>query len=228
MTFKNDFYDRISALRSNPPFQFPQNAIPPEFRRAAVLIPFWADENDIYVLLTRRSRNLSQHKGETAFPGGRLEPGESWTEGALREANEEVGIAPEAVEVLGELDDAWSGAGHHIRPIVGWLKARPELRANPAEVSELLIASVTELLRPNARSEETITRNGNQYTNTTLSWTGGDAYGLSADLLLEALEWGLGQQPARGETRGEARLKDLRTYFPLQSRGVSNRRDSSR
>ena len=210
MPSATEFYDHLSVLSSRQPFRFPSSAIPPRFRRAAVLIVFWAEAEDVQVLLTRRSRNLSQHTGETSFPGGRLEAGETWTEGALREAHEEVGLYPESVEVLGDLDDAWSGARHHIRPVVGWLKSSPELRANEAEVSEVLIASVSELLLPRSRSEDPVLHNGKQYTNTKLTWGGGDVYGLSADLLVEALDWGLGNCPARGEPR----LRELREFFP--------------
>jgi 8-oxo-dGTP pyrophosphatase MutT (NUDIX family) len=173
------------------------------------LLPFWSSNGEVWVVLTRRSPRLSQHTGQTAFPGGRLGPNETWVQAALREAHEEVGIEPDSVEVLGELDDAWSGAGHHIVPVVGWLSTPPRLRPNPSEVAEILVARVSELLRPESRSEDEIVRNGVRYINPTLSWSGGDAYGLSADLLLEALEWGIGGQP----TRGPVRLGELRTYL---------------
>jgi 8-oxo-dGTP pyrophosphatase MutT (NUDIX family) len=207
-----DFRARLSSLREREPFRFPSSDIPSEFGRAAVLLPFWVDEGEVRVVLTRRSHRLSSHKGQTAFPGGRVDPGETWVEAALREAHEEVGLDPAAVEVLGALDDAWSGAGHHIVPVVGWLSAPPTLQANPAEVAEILIASVRELLLPESRSEEEFVRNGTRYTTPRLSWRGGDAFGLSADLLLEAIEWGIGGRPSRGPER----LRDLHSYHALE------------
>jgi 8-oxo-dGTP pyrophosphatase MutT (NUDIX family) len=206
-----DFRARLSSLREREPFRFPSSDIPSEFGRAAVLLPFWVDEGEVRVVLTRRSHQLSSHKGQTAFPGGRVDPGETWVEAALREAHEEVGLEPAAVEVLGALDDAWSGAGHHIVPVVGWLSAPPTLQANPAEVAEILIATVRELLLPESRSEEEFVRNGRRYTTPRLSWRGGDAFGLSADLLLEAIEWGIGGRPSRGPER----LRDLHSYHAL-------------
>lgn len=210
VTFAESFYAGLSKLRDREPFRFPPGELPSHFRRAAVLLPFWSSDGEVWVVLTRRSPRLSQHSGQTAFPGGRLDPNETWTRAALREAHEEVGIEPDSVEILGELDDAWSGAGHHIVPVVGWLSGRPELRSNPAEVAEILVARVSELLRPESRGEDEVFHDGIRYVNPTLAWSGGDAYGLSADLLLEALAWGMGERPSRGPVR----LGELRSYLP--------------
>ena len=213
MSLEEDFYARLSSLGSRRRFRFPRNEIPPHFRRAAVLIPFWHEQGEVMVVLTRRSARLSQHTGQTAFPGGRLDPDETWRQAALREAHEEVGIEPEMVEILGELDEAWSGAGHHIVPVVGWLSEPPEFRPNPAEVAEILVARVSELLRPESRGEVEEIHRGVRYVNQTLEWEGGDVFGLSADLLLEAIGWGMGECPERGPLR----LDELRTFFSLES-----------
>ena len=207
--FAEEFYARLLFLRDREPFRFPPGEIPSHFRRAAVLLPFWSSDDDVCVILTRRSAGLSHHTGQTAFPGGRLHENETWIQAALREAHEEVGIEPDLVDVLGELDDAWSGAGHHIVPVVGWLPRPPTLHPDPSEVAEILVARVSQLLRPESRGEQEVLHNGVRYINPTLSWSGGDAYGLSADLLLEALEWGIGGQPARGPVR----LGELRAYL---------------
>jgi len=72
-------------------------------RPAAVLCLLFEQWGEVYVVLTRRSRQLPEHSGEVAFPGGRLLSGETPLEGALREANEEIGTDPAAVEVIGQL-----------------------------------------------------------------------------------------------------------------------------
>jgi 8-oxo-dGTP pyrophosphatase MutT (NUDIX family) len=182
--------------------------VPDDFQRAAVLIAFWAEDADVRCVLTRRSNRVSSHKGQVAFPGGRLDPGESWRDAALREAEEEVGLPPRAVEVIGELDDAWSGAGHHIVPVVAWLASAPRLTASPAEVSEILLPRLSELTAPDALRVEEVTHQGRIYENHILDWPGGSVYGLSTDLLLEALAWGRGDRPERGPER----LRDLREY----------------
>ena len=86
------------------------------------------------------------------LPKGHLEPGETLEEAALREAHEEIGLEPGSVEVLGRLDDAWSGAGHHVVPIVGWGSAPPELVASPREVAEILVCAVETLPLPDSLS----------------------------------------------------------------------------
>lgn len=211
MTFAARFHDGLTRLRTRDRFRLPPERIPAHFRRAAVLLPFWPDPeaDDVCVLMTRRAVDLAQHAGQTSFPGGRLDAGERWVEAALREAHEEVGLDPHSVEVLGPLDEAWSGAGHHIVPIVGWLRSPPILRANPSEVAAILVARVSEILRPESRGEIEVVHRGVRYRNPTLTFAGGDAHGLSADLLLEAIEWGTGGQPDLGPIR----LEHLRTYF---------------
>lgn len=204
------FRESLEVLRARDPFRFPADAIPSSFGRAAVLIAFWPEGDDIRCLLTRRSTSVSTHQGQVAFPGGRVDPGESWREAALREAHEEVGLEPSRVEVIGNLDDAWSGAGHHIVPVVGWLEAPGPLRPNPAEVDEILLPRVSEMLRPEALSDQDVSHRGRIYHNRTLAFGGGEVHGLSTDLLLEALAWGTGERPERGPER----LSELRAYHP--------------
>lgn len=209
MTSPASFRAGLERLRVRNAFRLPRDEIPEHFRRSAVLIPFWPEGEDVCVALTRRATTLAQHAGQTAFPGGRLHDGESWSEAALREAHEEIGLDPAEVEVVGPLDDAWSGAGHLIVPIVGWLARAPALTANPGEVAQILVARLSELLRPESRGEIEVVHRGVHYRNPTLRWTGGDAHGLSADLLLEAIDWGLGATPSAGPQR----LEHLRSYF---------------
>lgn len=111
----------LRGLARRAPFEFPRTAVPTHFKHSSVLICFWRGAAGLHVLLTKRAASLRGHPGQMSFPGGRLEEGETWTEAALRETEEEVGLSRDRVEVLGRLDDAWSGAGHLIVPIVGWL-----------------------------------------------------------------------------------------------------------
>ena len=117
------FQQRLRQLGDRQPFEFPADSIPTDFRRAAVLVPFWEEAGEVRVLLTRRSRRMSRHAGEVAFPGGLLEEGASWEQAALRETHEEVGIDASRIEIVGRLDDAWSGARNHLVPVVGWTRS---------------------------------------------------------------------------------------------------------
>lgn len=104
---------------------------------AAVLIPIIADAQGARVLLTRRSDSLASHTGQVAFPGGRLDPGETAVEAALREAREEVDLEPAAVTVLGLSDSYETGTGYLVTPVVGWIEHLPPLTPSPDEVAEV-------------------------------------------------------------------------------------------
>lgn len=205
------FREGLEVLRHRQPFRFPAEHLPEDFGRAAVLIAFWPDGDDVRCLLTRRAATLRSHQGQVAFAGGRLDPGETWREAALREAQEEVGLDPERVEVIGDLDDAWSGARIHIVPVVGWIESEPELTASEAEVDEILLPRVSELLHPGALDHEEIDHNGRVYRNRILRFEGGQVYGLSTDMLIEALDWATGKTPERGPER----LLELRSFHSI-------------
>jgi 8-oxo-dGTP pyrophosphatase MutT (NUDIX family) len=104
---------------------------------AAVLIPIIADPAGARVLLTRRADSLAKHTGQVAFPGGRLDPGETAVEAALREAREEVDLDPASVTVLGLSDSYETGTGYLITPVVGWIETLPALTPSPDEVAEV-------------------------------------------------------------------------------------------
>lgn len=89
-------------------------------RPAAVLVPLYQSEGEWHVLLTERSNTVEHHKGQVAFPGGRVDVGDtSRVETALREAEEEVGLKPGHVTVLGQLDELLTTSQYRITPVVG-------------------------------------------------------------------------------------------------------------
>nr|WP_295238224.1 CoA pyrophosphatase [uncultured Brevundimonas sp.] len=108
-----------------------------ELRPAAVLIPIVARPEGATVLLTRRADTLARHTGQIAFPGGRLDPGETAVQAALREADEEVALDPSAVEVLGLSDAYETGTGFLVTPVIGWLGEAPVTTPSPDEVAEV-------------------------------------------------------------------------------------------
>jgi 8-oxo-dGTP pyrophosphatase MutT (NUDIX family) len=106
--------------------------------RAAVLLPLIERPRGLTVLMTERAHHLSQHAGQVAFPGGRLEhPDEPVVEAALREAHEEVGLAAADVAVAGQLAEFATGTGFSVTPIVGFVSGSFVPRANPAEVERV-------------------------------------------------------------------------------------------
>jgi 8-oxo-dGTP pyrophosphatase MutT (NUDIX family) len=121
----------------------------PDARVSAVLIALVDGESGPEVLLTRRSMHLRNHRGEISFPGGRLDPGETPVETALREAHEEVGLDPALATVVGELAHLNTIVSRsYIVPIVSVLADRPELEPRTGEVDRVLWTPVSELVRP--------------------------------------------------------------------------------
>ncbi len=110
-----------------------------EARPAAVLVPVLAAPPEVRVVFTLRSDDLSRHAGEVSFPGGLADPGETLERAALRESEEELGIAAADVELLGGLPQVHTHvSGILITPFVGLLNEDPVLQPNEAEIAEVL------------------------------------------------------------------------------------------
>ena len=123
--------------------------------RAAVLCALFEEDGCLCVLLTRRAASLRSHTSEVSFPGGRLEPGEGPQEAALREAFEEVGLPPEAVEILGTLSPFFTRKlDVAILPYVGWLTSPPQLTPDPAEVEQVLRVPLARLRQKGVHHQE--------------------------------------------------------------------------
>ena len=124
---------------------------------AAVLVPLYEADGDTYVVLIKRPETMSTHRGEIAFPGGKFEVGvdADLRATALREAHEEVGLAPDDVEIVARLDGIGTVASRFtITPYVGFLAGPPVLTPNPREVDRILEVRLSELLDPDAYREE--------------------------------------------------------------------------
>lgn len=126
----------------------------PDPRPAAVLVPLVMRPAPT-VLLTQRTAHLRKHAGQISFPGGRIEPEDaSAVAAALREAQEEVGLSPERVEVLGRLPNYTTGTGFVVTPVVGLITPGHEelhalaLQPDPGEVAEAFEVPLAFLMDP--------------------------------------------------------------------------------
>ena len=117
------------------PNAFPNE--PVELIPAAVLVGLIEREHGYSVLLTRRADTLRRHTGQIALPGGRCDPGETFWQTAVREAHEEVGLAPDYVSLAGLSSPYRTGTGFLVTPVVGFIQPGFSLVANPAEVADI-------------------------------------------------------------------------------------------
>jgi 8-oxo-dGTP pyrophosphatase MutT (NUDIX family) len=128
-------------------------------KRAAVALVITAADDgsgEAAFLLTRRAARLRAHAGQWALPGGRCDPGESFDETALRELEEELGLALEPAHILGRLDDYPTRSGYAITPVVAWLDDAGALAPNPHEVAEVHYIRLDSLSGAEAIRFETI------------------------------------------------------------------------
>ena len=117
---------------------------------AAVLVPIVEHAGGSTVLLTQRTEHLRDHAGQISFPGGRVEPVDNSHEAAaLREAEEEIGLPPEQVELVGRLDTYRTRTGFEITPVVGFVEPGFPLRLDAFEVAEVFEVPLSYVLDAN-------------------------------------------------------------------------------
>lgn len=126
----------------------------PQHRRACVLIPLIRKNGGWSILFTKRSENLAAHSGQISFPGGAVEDGETLEAAAIREAQEEVGIPPQDVELIGRLDDVITHSGFLVAPFAGVIHEPLEYVIQESEVVEAFevpVEALMELSNPEVR-----------------------------------------------------------------------------
>lgn len=145
---------------------------PDTFKPAAVLVAFTERERP-GMLLIHRPSTMRAHPGQIALPGGRIDAGETPVQAALREANEELGIDPALVRVIGPSDRFRTGSGYDITPVVAVVPADLPIHPNPAEVAQWFEAPVDFLLDPTHHIARTFEREGRTIPYTEITWNDG-------------------------------------------------------
>ena len=154
---------------------------------AAVLIGILARAEPM-VLFTQRTAHLNDHAGQISFPGGRRDPGDrDVVHTALRETEEETGLAASAIEVIGQIPDYTTGTGFIVTPVVGWVQSPPDPREyshDEFEVAEVFEVPLAFLLDPRNHRLETAMFKGRMRTYHAMPWQGRYIWGATAGMLL--------------------------------------------
>jgi 8-oxo-dGTP pyrophosphatase MutT (NUDIX family) len=127
----------------------------PPLVSAAVLVPIVTNPEGLSVLFTLRTPHLSAHAGQVSFPGGRVEPGDAdETAAALRETEEEIGLPPNRIRLIGRLDTYVTRTGFRIHPLVGFVAPPLALAPDPQEVADVFEVPLDFLIDPVNRRRE--------------------------------------------------------------------------
>lgn len=154
-----------------------------------------AVSRDLDVLLLARALTLRAHPGQVAFPGGRLDPGDDGpVAAALREAEEETGLDPDGVDVLGTLPDVpLEFSGHLVTPVLGWWRQPSPVRVvDVAESADVFRAPVADLLAPENRGVTLVRRDGQEWRGPAFQVRGHLVWGFTGillDALFDRLGW---------------------------------------
>ena len=169
-------------------------------RRAAVLVPVLIESDGARLVYTIRKADLQDHAGQISFPGGSMEPGDgSLLATALREAEEEIDLSPNLVEVVGELEEMYiPPSNFRVSPFVGLLPPEAELVLAPDEVEEIFMVSLEELMSSETFRKVVWRRDGRDYEVPVFAVSGPprrEIWGATAAMtaaLLYRLGWGPG------------------------------------
>ena len=151
---------------------------------AAVLVPIVLRDTGPTVLLTQRTAHLRDHAGQVSFPGGRVEPGDAHPEStALREAQEEIGLSPHDVELLGRLPLFLTSTGFAVTPVVGLVRPSCDLSLDSFEVAEVFEPPLDYLLDAANHVRHEIEFRGQRHQYWAMPWQGYHIWGATAGML---------------------------------------------
>jgi 8-oxo-dGTP pyrophosphatase MutT (NUDIX family) len=162
----------------------PEAGVPHRLTPAAVLVPVVDRPEGLTLLLTLRAAHLHDHAGQVSFPGGRAEPGETREQTALREAEEEIGLLPDRVEVLGRLPEYRTVTGFAIFPVVALVTPPLGLRLDAFEVAEAFEPPLSFLLDPAKHLRHEVLYHGQNRCYWAMPWQDYHIWGATAGIIV--------------------------------------------
>jgi 8-oxo-dGTP pyrophosphatase MutT (NUDIX family) len=183
--------DKIATILKS---RAPQNIAGPRYKPAAVLMPIQEREDGDYLVLTKRAEELNHHRGQVAFPGGRVDAADGdELEAALRESHEEIGIDPSHVRVLGRLDQVTAAYDFIVTPFVGVIPPSYEFRLNLAETAAVFSVPIAALMEPQAvKVADHLSSRGEPVYH--FYFNGWDIWGATARIIVQFLDLVYGYQ----------------------------------
>ncbi len=158
------------------------------YPQAGILLPVTASANPS-LLFTRRADHLAKHAGQVAFPGGKKEiQDESLTVTALRESEEEIGLDPKSVEVVGSLNDVVSRYNILVRPFVGIVPDKPSLRPDPNEIADIFEVPLSYFLKGEPDRIDDLSGPGYHLLAPRWEYLGFTIWGMSSVVMMNFLE----------------------------------------
>ncbi len=189
--------DRIASVLQG---RSAREEAPPGYRRAAVLLPLYETRTGPHLVLTVRTTSVPTHKGQISFPGGGFKERDGDLRAtALREAEEEIGLSPASVAILGRLDDMETVSSQHVvRPFVGLVPHPYLYRLDPYEIERLIHLPIHALLQGAPFREEVLEQAARPLPVLFCEYDGQTIWGLTARILKQFIEL-IGQQFMPGD-----------------------------
>jgi 8-oxo-dGTP pyrophosphatase MutT (NUDIX family) len=182
----------LKAIPADPPIEGDHGGLRARASKEAAVLIAIIDRDEPGVLLTVRREHLRTHAGQIAFPGGRIEPGETAPAAALREAHEEVLLDPAAVDLIGSIEAYRTVTGYVITPVLGVVPPELPLLPHELEVAELFEAPLDFLLDAANQRLESALLQGRERRYYEIVWNGRRIWGATAGMIVNLsrrLQW---------------------------------------